>query len=657
MVKTRKSLTPGKGGVNHSVKKPVKSKENLSVKKPIAKSKDNSKSASKKKSVVKALGEQVLSSVKSKIITSMPPTVGMEVQVKWADSTTYTATVVKMEEEECLVHYKGWNKKHDEWIEISPRRGRKRAAFTELKIDHKSNMGKLNAIKSIKKDVDASEGVVYSDNSEKGSDDDDPEMAGLCEYEKIRLRNIREREAMFEELKISEAKSDLSQMFTPTTQNKQGPSKRGLASKKKEKEILPARKSSRISGGLVPEIQRFVPLLSDPVEEKEVPLHSLPLADTFSSSDLVTLADTQQFLTNIAKSNTEKTKISFNSNSLKSSCSSLSVTEELVAKVVPERIFSLAVHPSPDTLIAAAGDKRGCVGLWDILATTSPGHGVHLYQPHTRPVNSLSWDMANKNNLVSTSYDGTTRMLDMEKQEHVMIYGEKEFLYDGGWTTCHAQRCPDTFLVSQGTSGTVVMVDRRVSWEKPVSIAKLFDRVAPKSVSVHPVQNNYFLVGNNKAGVFIFDIRNASTSATSQLITPVSELIGHTRSLSSCQFSPVTGNQVVTMGSDDKVMLFNTSTMAKTIAPQCKVKHNNQTGRWLTPFRSSWHPTREGMLVTGSMERPRQIEVWGTASGSLDLAARLRGEFLGSICSLVEIHPTKEVVVGGNSSGRVHVFM
>ena len=114
----------------------------------------------------------------------------MEVQVKWADSTTYTATVVKMEEEECLVHYKGWNKKHYEWIEISPRRGRKRTAFTELKIDHKSNMGKLNAIKSIKKDVDASEEVVGSDNSEKGSDDDeDPEMAGLCEYEKTRLKS------------------------------------------------------------------------------------------------------------------------------------------------------------------------------------------------------------------------------------------------------------------------------------------------------------------------------------------------------------------------------------------------------------------------------------------------------------------------------------
>jgi len=63
------------------------------------------------------------------------------------------------------------------------------------------------------------------------------------------------------------------------------------------------------------------------------------------------------------------------------------------------------------------------------------------------------------------------------------------------------------------------------------------------------------------------------------------------------------------------------------------------------------------MLATGSMERPRQIEVWGTSSGSLDMVAKLRGDELGSVCSLVEIHPSREVVVGGNSSGRVHVFM
>ena len=61
---------------------------------------------------------------------------------------------------------------------------------------------------------DKNEGLVDDDNSDNDSDKDDPEMAGLCEYEKLRLRNVRERQAMYEKLNISGAKSELSQMFT-----------------------------------------------------------------------------------------------------------------------------------------------------------------------------------------------------------------------------------------------------------------------------------------------------------------------------------------------------------------------------------------------------------------------------------------------------------
>merc|ERR1712115_665302 len=101
-------------------------------------------------------------------------------------------------------------------------------------------------------------------------------------------------------------------MFTPT-QIKQGPgpSKRGLASKKKEKEILPPRKSSRLSGGKVPEIQRYEPILSTPVEEKEIPLHSLPLEDTYAASHIVSLEDTRHFLTSLSKETNEKSSVSF----------------------------------------------------------------------------------------------------------------------------------------------------------------------------------------------------------------------------------------------------------------------------------------------------------------------------------------------------------
>ena len=43
---------------------------------------------------------------------------------------------------------------------------------------------------------------------------------------------------------------------------------------------------------------------------------------------------------------------------------SLTVAETDVAKVVPERIYSLAWHPSPDKLVVAAGDKWGGRTWW-----------------------------------------------------------------------------------------------------------------------------------------------------------------------------------------------------------------------------------------------------------------------------------------------------
>merc|ERR1711892_868667 len=316
----------------------------------------------------------------------------------------------------------------------------KRKAFAELSnidMEQKTNLGKLKEINS--------------DNAEVDSDENDPEMEGLCEYEKIRLRNIREREALFNELNISEANSELKHLLNITTKNKQDPSKRGIASIKKEKEILPPRKSSRLRGGKVAEIDRYVPELETTVEETPILLQSLDIKETFNnSSDPASLTHAQNFLTSLSEATNSKSTISFSGSSLKSATSSLSLSEEQVAKVVPGRIFSLALHPSSNPLIAAVGDKSGHVGLWDILATSSPNNGVHLYQPHTRPVNCLTWDMANTNNLISTSYDGTTRMLDTERQEHTIIYGEKEFIEQGGWTTCHAQASPYTFLVSQG---------------------------------------------------------------------------------------------------------------------------------------------------------------------------------------------------------------
>ena len=46
---------------------------------------------------------------------------------------------------------------------------------------------------------------------------------------------------------------------------------------------------------------------------------------------------------------------------------SLVVRDEHAVKVVPERIYSVAVHPSSEKILACAGDKKGYVGLWDVV--------------------------------------------------------------------------------------------------------------------------------------------------------------------------------------------------------------------------------------------------------------------------------------------------
>jgi WD40 repeat protein len=40
-------------------------------------------------------------------------------------------------------------------------------------------------------------------------------------------------------------------------------------------------------------------------------------------------------------------------------------------------------------------------------------------------VNCLTWDQFSPNQLISTSYDGTSRIFDLERQEHRLLYGDE----------------------------------------------------------------------------------------------------------------------------------------------------------------------------------------------------------------------------------------
>lgn len=58
--------------------------------------------------------------------------------------------------------------------------------------------------------------------------------------------------------------------------------------------------------------------------------------------------------------------------------------------------------------------------------------------------------------------------------------------------------------------------------------------------------------------------------------------------------------------------------------------------------------------MVGSMARPRQIEVFQDTGKLLHSFYNL--DCLSSVCSINVVHPSKNILVGGNSSGRLHVF-
>ena len=68
-------------------------------------------------------------------------------------------------------------------------------------------------------------------------------------------------------------------------------------------------------------------------------------------------------------------------------------------------------------------------------------------------------------------------------------------------------------------------------------------------------------------------------------LSPVSTLIGHSKSISSAFFSPVSGKSVVTVSYDNKIRLFDVDQKSGEIPARRQLHHINETGRWLTTFK------------------------------------------------------------------------
>ena len=218
----------------------------------------------------------------------------------------------------------------------------------------------------------------------------------LSAYEQERNRNIAANHAVLTSLGLDDM------TIRAQKQKRTAPLIKGQAESKRSKpERPPPRQSSLRSRNLDPEGQPLPdkealppPPMTEarPARKPSAPLDAAKVSTGTTSAEEISVFLTRLQLaptTTASPKKKSKQKQSVAEAGLVAAESinlgHLAIADEDIAKLVKDRIFSIAMHPSPSKVLVAAGDTWGRVGLWDVEMDID-STPVVSFQPHSRPV-------------------------------------------------------------------------------------------------------------------------------------------------------------------------------------------------------------------------------------------------------------------------------
>lgn len=467
----------------------------------------------------------------------------------------------------------------------------------------------------------------------------------MSEYERQIAENRRDNAQFIASIGLHLAKYDLKTSIAVMKTQKKTYTKPKL---KLKKVIQPLRRSARVQN--IAATVTPVPI-ETPVEiNPRKPANDLLMEDVLTENDTDKKQCYSQFAQSFKSLKTRTVPLELqmpNSSSLKKflqNFSKIQITEDRVRKVVESRAFSVAVHPTVEKVLVGAGGKWGSVGLWDVNQGLSE-NGAFLYYPHSKPVNCLEFSRYEPKKLFSCAYDGTLRCGHFEKNVFENIYYTPED--DDILLRNFVFISPQILLVSQ-SDGNVAVVDTRTQGYKADETFQASQK-GLRTVDIHPTKPDYIITAGLDCNVCLWDIRKTKKKPT-KICSMASG-----RMLNSAYFSPVTGNYILSTSQDNALRIYDSSKLTSSLTCLHSINHDTQCGRWLTKFRATWHPSREDLFVCGSMARPRQIELFSNEGQRVCIFRDI--DLISSVQSLNAIHPSLNVLVGANASGKLHVFM
>jgi WD40 repeat protein len=287
-----------------------------------------------------------------------------------------------------------------------------------------------------------------------------------------------------------------------------------------------------------------------------------------------------------------------------------------------------------------------------------PEPAITAFKLHSRTISSFLFP-ADPSFLYSGSYDSSIRKLDLQKEVAVEVYAPASMDDDEPISGIDIPYNDPNILYFSTLNGSFGRHDIRTPSDNEIW------QLSEKKIggfSIHPLQPHLVATASLDRTLRIWDLRQISGKGDARQPSLLGE---HTSRLSVSHAAWSAAGHVATASYDDTVKIHSFPPASKwkvghelneaAMEPSAVIKHNNQTGRWVTILKAQWQQRPEDGIqkfVIGNMNR--FVDVYTSEGEQL---AQLRGDGISAVPAVAQFHPTRDWVAGGTASGKLCLWM